>query len=461
MARNMTEGKPSSHIIAFALPMLMGSVFQQMYNVVDSIIVGKFVGPNALAAIGTATAPMILFISLLIGMGVGISVIISQFYGANELDSLKRAISTTVIFAAVMVVVITVSALFLTRPLLVMMNTPPEILQDSMDYLYVIFGGLVFMVIYNCYEACFRGIGDSKTPLMFLIISALSNVGLDLLLVLKFNMGVKGTAIATVISQAISGILCFFYVTRYVPVLRLKFSELVFDKEMFKTIVRFSVPSAIQQSIISVGVILVQSLVNSFGAPTMAAYAAAVKIDSFATMPGMNIGNALATFVGQNIGAGKKDRVKSGLFTALRMQWVLCIIVSAVVISLSKVLMLIFINSWETEVIAIGTKYLITVGSFYLLMGTMQCFSGLLRGTGDMTKAMAMSFVNLGTRVVGAYSLAYWGWFGARAIWYAIPLGWAAAALLGFLVYQSGHWGKRVVSKKAAEVEVTDLLSEE
>jgi putative MATE family efflux protein len=395
---------------------------------------------------------MFLCISFLIGLGVGISVVISQLFGAGEYDSLKKALATTLIFAAGMTAAVTAAALALVRPILRWMNTPDEIMTDASDYLTVIFAGIVFMVLYNCYVACLRGIGDSKTPLYFLIVSSVINVILDLVFVIGLGWGVKGTAIATVMAQALAGALCAAYVVRNVPVLRLSLSDIAFDPAMFRSVVRISVPSAVQQSIISVGAVLVQSLVNTHGAAVMAAYTAAIKIDSFAMMPGMNIGNALSTFVGQNIGAGNRSRAREGLWTALRMQWLLGATVSAAVIALSRVLMLIFVKPWETEVIAIGSEYLITVGFFYVFMGTMQCFSGIFRGAGDMLKSMALSFVNLGARVAGAYLFDRLGWFGVRGIWYSIPLGWILSALLGVLWYKGGRWGYNAVSRKGMRV---------
>lgn len=310
--KDMTQGNPVKEVLLFSVPMILASVFQQMYNAVDSIIVGQFVGANALAAVGAAFPAMFLATSVLIGITMGVQIIISQLFGAGEHERMRATFATSIISLMILVVIASVIGYFASGTILELMNTPPEIIADSKAYLDEIFKGLIFMFLYNLYTSVLRGVGDSKTPLYFLIISSILNIVLDLVYVIQFGMGVRGVAVATVQSQAVSVILCIIYTNIRIPLFRLGLKDLRVDFGILRTVLRFGIPTAIQQSISAIGSMLVQGLVNSFGATAAAAFAAGNKVESFMMMPLINIANATSTYVAQNTGAGKLDRVRDG-----------------------------------------------------------------------------------------------------------------------------------------------------
>lgn len=462
MGYDMTQGKPMKLVFDFAMPMMVGSLFQQLYNTVDAVIVGKYEGPDALASIGAAFPLMFFMMSVVIGMTMGVSVIVSQLYGAGDTERLKKAVSTSMIFLVGMSVAITAIGLVIIDPLLTLTRTPPEIHVLSADYLRMIVWGGVFNVLYNAYTAILRGMGDSKTPVIFLTAAALSNIVLDLVFVVQFRMGVKGVAIATVIAQAISAILSVVYSFIKIPMLRLHFKDLTFDREMFRHIVSFGVPTAIQQSIVSLGMMSVQGLVNSFGSVTMAGYTAANKIDSFAMLPSMNFGNALSSFVGQNVGAGDFDRSKRGLKDTLKMSVAFCVLASVIMVTFSHQLLSIFMDEGNEAVIAVGAEYLTVMASCYFLMAAMHALSGFFRGTGYTRMALYMSVTSLGVRIVTSYALA--PVIGASAIWWGLPVGWAATVLLGIFAYRRDKWKNFALVKsqgKAWEEAPLDAIAED
>ncbi|MEG1862545.1 MAG: MATE family efflux transporter, partial [Oscillospiraceae bacterium] len=301
MAKDFTKGSPAKVIFSFAMPMLIGNVFQQLYSTVDSIIVGNFVGKNALAAISGSTSVQFLIIAVAFGFTAGMSVVLSQVYGARDYDKLKRTFSTGLIFVFFMSIVLAVFGYFVSEPILRALGTPPEILPDSVTYLRVMFVGLPAMFLYNMYAAVLRAVGDSKTPLYFLIIASIINIVLDYSFVVFFSWGVMGVALATMIAQIISGILCFFYINKNVEIFHLRKDEYIFDKEIIGAIVKYGLPAAVQQSIMSISFLAVQKFVNYFGGDMMAAFGVANRIEGFVTMPMMNMAMALSMFAGQNI----------------------------------------------------------------------------------------------------------------------------------------------------------------
>jgi putative MATE family efflux protein len=447
MLKDMTKGSPMRHIFTFAIPMLIGNIFQQLYNMVDSIVVGRFVGPNALAAVGTSFPVIMLIISMVIGLTAGGGIIISQLYGAKEMEKLKRAISTAFIFQLIAGIIITFMGLTLSGWLLTKLNVPPEVFDDSLTYIRIFFAGLLTMFAYNIYSGVLRSLGDSKTPLYFLIVSTVVNIVLDILFVARYGWGVAGVAWATVIAQGVSTVLSVIYVYAKVPLLALKPKDFIFDKELFFTMIRLGIPSSIQQSLASLGIIAVQGLVNSFGAVTMAAYTAAGRLDSFANMPSMNIAMSVSTFTGQNLGAGKTERVKEGLVAALKIMAVFSIFMSALIFMFGPNMITIFIDSSETEVIRQGVEYMKTVSIFYPVFGILLIFNNLLRGAGDTKIPMFTTLFNLGVRVVAAYYLASTS-LGYRGIWISLPVGWCVGSLVPVTRYFSGKWKTKAVTSK-------------
>ncbi|MDL2224615.1 MATE family efflux transporter [Eubacteriales bacterium OttesenSCG-928-M02] len=455
MTRDMSTGKPAKVLFAFAWPMLLGNIFQQFYNMVDSIVVGNYVGSNALAAVGTAFPVMMLLTSVVMGLTSGFSVVISQYFGAGRTEEVRNSVFTAIAFLLMVSAALSVVGLFIARPVLVAMRTPQEILPDAVTYLMIIFGGMIFSFMYNGFSAVLRALGDSKTPLYMLILSTIVNIILDLVFVVVFHWDVAGVAIATIIAQAISALTCFVYTMKRVPMLRFsKKNPAKFDRDILKTMVRLGIPSAVQQSVFSIGMLFVQSLVNSFGSTVIAGYTSGTKIDSFVMMPMMNVGNALATYTAQNLGAGKPERIKEGYRAALIFNVIFCLALTAIVFSFGPQLVGLFVDSEaDAAVIKVGTEFLDVICIFYILMGLMNVGSGILRGAGDMKVVMMGSFTNLGARLLAAYTLA--PLIGEAAIWWSMPIGWGMAVLIYNGRYFSGKWKEKAVVTRREEEEAS------
>lgn len=444
MTKDMTIGSPGKTLFLFAVPMVLGNLFQQLYNIVDSIIVGNFVGSDALAAVGASAAITFLFVALATGMSIGASVVISQFFGAEKYDQMKTAIYTIIIFMAAVGSIASLAGLMLNSSILRFMNTPDNIFGDAASYLQIYFAGLIFLFMYNTLNSVFNALGDSKTPLYFLMFSSVLNIVLDLVFVINFSMGVKGVAYATFIAQALSAVLSF--VRLMIKLRTIEAKEVrYFDASILKTICRIAVPSTIQQSIVSIGMFLVQTLINGYGSEVIAGYTAAAKIDSIAILPMVNVGNAMSTFTAQNIGADKPERIKSGLKSAYIMTAIIALSVTGILFAFAESFVSAFVDtSSNMNVISVGVEYLRIVGMCYIMMGVMNVTSGVLRGAGDIKVFLTSAICNLGTRVGLSYMLS--GVFGARAIWCSIPVGWLVGFIISFARYKSGKWkNKKVV----------------
>ncbi len=447
--KDMTTGDPAKGLIIFAIPMILGNLFQQLYNIIDTIIVGNFVGEEALAAVGASTSLAFLFIALATGMSIGSSVVISRFFGGKQLDKMKTAIYTIIFTTLALSVVLTIVGLLFNKSILKIMNTPDNIFDDASTYLGIYFLGLVFLFMYNTFNAIFNALGKSTIPLIFLLFSSGVNVVLDLLFVARFNMGVAGAAYATLIAQGISAVLSFI-------VLMINLSKIhtdkfkLFDFNILGSIAYIAIPSTIQQSIVSFGLIFVQSLVNTFGSTVMAGYTAATKVDSIAIMPMIAVGNAMSTFTAQNIGANKLDRIKTGYKAALLLTTIVSITVTLLLFIFGEVLIGAFVDSTSSQaVIDVGTNYLRVVSIFYIIMGTMNSTNGILRGAGDIKWFMTSTLFNFFTRVAFAYLLAYI-FKVPETIWYTIPIGWAVGLIISFTRYKSNKW-KSSIKKEAAD----------
>lgn len=447
MKRDMTTGSPGKTLFFFAIPMVLGNLFQQLYNIIDSLIVGNYVGADALAAVGASTSIVMLFVAVVSGLCIGGSVVIGQLFGANLHDKVKSSISTMLITSLVLSLILTALGILLTNPILHLMNTPEHIMKDAAAYLNIYFGGLVFLFLYNSLTAVFNALGDSKTPLVFLGFSSVLNVILDLYFVRGLSMGVPGVAIATVIAQGFSAVLCFIW-------LRFRLRKILenergkfFDKELLKLICAMAIPSCLQQSIVSLGFVGVQALVNRYGGNFMAGYTAAIKIDAIAILPMVNVGNAVSNFTAQNMGAGKIERVKSGLRAGVLLSGAIALLVSVLLIFWGDVFIGAFVDTASNpEVIATGESYLHVVGVCYIIMGTMNNFNGVLRGAGDVRQTFINTLCNFVTRLALAYGLA--GVIGPSAIWYSIPIGWAVSLVMGIWRYRSGKWKTKALVRE-------------
>lgn len=435
MTNDLTKGNETRAIVMFAIPMIIGNIFQQLYNIVDTIIVGRFIGPSALAAVGSSYTLMVFLTSIIIGLCMGSGVVFSFFYGAGEIEKLKKSFFSSMLFIMGVTLVLNALIFAFVDRILIITNIPQDIYADTRSYLLIIFGGVIFVFIYNYFAAALRSMGDSITPLKFLIVSAGVNVALDIVFIVVFKMGVPGAAWATVIAQAVSAFAIGLYSFAKNQEIRDTFKAFNWDGSIARHIASHSMLTSMQQSIMNFGILTVQGLVNSFGVTVMAGFAAAVKIDSFAYMPMQDFGNAFSTYTAQNLGARKEMRIHKGIRSTTIFITLFCAAASLLVVLFSKELMLIFVNKSETEVIAVGTQYLHIVAAFYCLIGYLFMLYGLYRGLAKTWMSIVLTVISLGTRVALAFYLAKKTSVGLVGIWWAIPIGWLLADAFGFVYY--------------------------
>ena len=432
---DLTQGGITRTLLAFTLPMIAGAMLQQCYNIADTLIVGRFVGPEALAAVGSAYTLMVFITSILLGLSMGSGTVVSLKYGAGDADGVRRSVGAAFVIVGAATAVLMVLSFLLIDEILILLQVPHDVYAPMRTYLWVIFVGIVFTFLYNFYASLLRAVGDSVTPLWFLAVSAVLNIALDLVFILVFNWGVAGAAWATVASQAVSGVGIMVYTLKSVPVLRLRMADLHPDGKTMKEITSFSTLTSVQQSVMNFGILMVQGLVNSFGMHTMAAFAAAVKIDSFAYMPVQEFGNAFSTFIAQNFGAGKRMRIRQGIKSAVAVSAVFSVAVSAIVFALAEPLMGIFVDAGETEIISIGVDYLRIEGAFYAGIGLLFLLYGYYRAVRMPAMSVVLTVLSLGLRVLLAYVLSAVPSIGVNGIWWAVPIGWFVADVVGVAYY--------------------------
>ncbi len=443
--KDLTNGSERKLIFQFALPMLMGNVFQQLYNIVDSIIVGNFIGKEALAAVGASFPIIFTMIALIIGIASGSTIVIAQFFGARDYQTVRKMIDTLLIFLFFASLLVTIIGITFTEQILRIIQLPEDIIPQAKAYLDIYLAGMIVFFGFNGISAILRGLGDSKTPMYFLIISTLLNIGLDLLFVLVFKWGIKGVAIATILSQGIAFISAIIYLNSTHKIIRFRLKNLTFDMGLFKKSFRIGLPTGIQHTFVSLGMMAVLTIVNLFGTNVIAAYSVVLRINSIASLPAMNFAAALATFVGQNLGAGKTHRAIKGLKETILMSSLVSVSVSILVIVFGKFLMVLFTP--DPEVIRIGKEYLMIVGSFYIIFSIMFSINGALRGAGDTLIPMFITLLSLWfIRVPVAYLLSKS--IDETGIWWAFPIGWLAGAVLSYLYYLTGRWKTKVVVEK-------------
>ena len=435
MQVDLTDGRIGRSIILFSLPMIVGNLLQQLYNIADTLIVGRTIGAAALSAVGSAYALMVLLTSVLLGLCMGSGVVFAQLYGRKEHDRMKTSIVNAFVFIMLVSAVITAAAFFLLDHLIVWLHIPKEAAPFTKEYLFIIFFGIFFVCIYNFFSSVLRSIGNTVTPLVFLAVSAVLNIILDVVFILKFGMGIAGAAWATVTAQGVSAVLITVYFFSKAGDLCPKRCHMYYSRELLGMIINNSTLTAIQQSIMNLGILMVQGLVNSFGFLTSAAFAAVVKIDAFAYMPAQDFGNAFTTYIAQNYGAGKPDRIKKGLRSAVFISIGFCAAASVTVVVFARQFMMIFIKPQETEIIAIGVKYLHIVGCFYAGIGILFLLYGLYRGLGRSAVSIWLTVISLGSRVLLAYMLSSVPVIGLAGVWWAVPIGWALADAAGLLYF--------------------------
>ena len=431
---DMLTDNPGKSLLFFVLPMILGNLFQQFYNITDSVVVGKFVGEQALAAVGASYAITNVFIAIAIGGGIGSSVVISQFLGAGKLAKMK----TAAFLAAV--------GLLFNNRILNLVNVPEDIFSDAALYLAIYFLGLPFLFMYNVQASIFNALGDSKKPLYLLIFSSLLNIVLDMILVIIFKQGIRGVALATLIAQGISAVISFLLLMRKLKGYPAEEPMRLYSGEMAVSMVKIAVPSTLQQSIVHIGILLVQSVINSFGSTAIAGYSAGMRIESLSIVPMLAMGNAMSTFTAQNMGAGKIDRVKEGY----RMCYVIVLTAGAVLCIMYQLaggaFVSLFLDSGSSEAYSVGLSYVKFLSFFYSFIGLKASTDGLLRGAGDVTAFTVANLVNLAIRV--SVTNLFAPIYGIQVAWMAVPLGWAANYVISFGWYLTGKWKKVRVIKK-------------
>lgn len=420
--KKMTEGNVTKNIFFFTIPIFLGNIFQQMYNTADAVIVGRFSGKEALAAVGTAGPIMNILIFFVVGFSLGSAILMAEFYGAEDIEKLKKEIATTIKAGAVFIFLLSAVALFSVKYILILMNTPIEIMEMAEGYLRIIIIGLIFSFLYNILSAEMRAVGDSKTPLGILVIAVVLNIGLDIYFIKNLGMGVKGAAYATVISQIAAVVISLLNIYFRMPVLRLTLKEFVIDLTLLKKTMSYSLSYAVQQTIIFTGAVFVQGAVNPLGIDSIAAFNSGSRIDGFILTPGDSMGAALTTFISQNRGAGKDERIFKGFKSALTMSLLYCIATAIIIFIFSGSIMKLFIESSETEAIFLGRTYLKTIAFFYILTALCNTLQGFFRGFGRMDVTLIATFIQIPIRVVLSYILTKY--MGISGVAVGMGIGW-------------------------------------
>lgn len=436
MQKDLTQGSITKTLLLFAMPMIAGNLLQQFYNIADTLIVGRFLGAEALAAVGSSYTLMTFLTSILLGLSMGSGAVFSIYYGEKNEEKLKESMVAAFWLILVVALVVNVIVFLCIHPIMNFLQVPEEIYDIMKEYLWIVFCGIFASFLYNYFASLLRAVGNSMAPLMFLAVSAVLNIILDLWFVLGLKWGVAGAAAATVFSQYVAGIGIFLYSGIKLPYFHEIKKYIRPKKEMMKAIGQFSFLTCLQQSVMNLGILMVQGLVNSFGTVIMAAFAAAVKIDSFAYMPVQDFGNAFSTFVAQNYGAGREDRIKNGIKKAVRLSVGFSLCISAVVFIFARPLMMIFIRSEETAILNAGVEYLRIEGAFYSGIACLFLLYGYYRAVKKPGMSLVLTIISLGTRVALAYVLSAIPQIGVTGIWWSVPIGWGLADLAGFLYYK-------------------------
>ena len=441
MNKDLTVGKPESVLWKFCLPLFGSIIFQQLYNLADSFVAGKFVGESALAAVGNSYEITLIFIAFAFGCNIGCSVIVSQLFGAKRMADLKTAVYTTLISSGIVCLLLMGLGTLLCTDLLELIHTPEDILPDSKLYLDIYSLGLPFVFYYNVATGIFSALGDSKTPFYFLAASSLSNIAVDILFVTAFQMGVAGVAWATFLCQGVSCVLAVVVVFRRFRTIETERKPALFSWVLLKKIAVVAIPSILQQSFISVGNIIIQGVINTFGSSVIAGYSAAVKLNNLVITSFTTLGNGISNYTAQNIGAEKPDRVRQGFKAGVKLVWMLSLPLVALYLLGGGVLLRIFLDDTTGTAMQVGIQFLRVLAPFYFVISAKLVSDGILRGAGLMKQFMAATFTDLILRVVLAKVLSVP--FGTLGIWYAWPIGWTIAAVMSVLFYRRGPWNKK------------------
>ena len=441
MNKDLTVGKPQTVLWKFCLPLFASVIFQQLYNIADSFVAGKFIGEDALAAVGNSYEITLIFIAFGFGCNIGCSVIVSRLFGAKQYKELKTAVYTTLIASGVLCVTLMLLGLALGQPLLHLINTPENVFTDSWLYLEIYIWGLPFVLFYNIANGIFSAFGDSKTPFVFLACSSTANIGMDILFVTAFDMGVAGVAWATFICQGISCILAVLFVFRRFSKIGTEGKIPVFSLKLLKDISVIAVPSILQQSFISVGNIIIQGIINGFGPGVMAGYAASVKLNNLVITSLTTLGNGISNFTSQNLGAKKNERIKEGFLAGVKLVWLICIPLVILYLFAGKYLVYLFLDTPSEAALETGIVILRILSPFYFVVALKLVSDGVLRGAAMMKKFMVATFTDLILRVLLAWLLSIP--FASTGIWLAWPIGWTIAAVMSYFFYRSHKWDEK------------------
>ena len=436
-SHDLTQGSVTKTMLRFAVPMICGNLLQQFYNVADTLIVGRYLGSDALAAVGSAYTLMTFLTSILLGLCLGSGAIFSMRYGAGDLERLRSDRFVSFLLILVLTLALNAAAFLFLDEILAALSVPAQVYSLMREYVWVVFWGIGATFLYNYYASLLRAVGNSMAPLLFLGGAAFLNIGLDLLFVLVLQRGAAGAAWATVIAQWCSGLGILLYTLLRCPWLRIHRGAMKISGKAVRELSSASVLTCLQQSVMNLGILMVQGLVNSFGAGVMAAFAAAVKIDSFAYMPVQDFGNAFSTFIAQNYGAKKPERIRRGIRSALRVSLLFSLCVSALVVLFARQLLLLFLQPQETEILSIGISYLRIEGAFYCGIAGLFLLYGLYRAIERPGMSLILTGISLGTRVLLAYPLSAVPWIGVTGIWWSVPIGWFLADLVGVLRFRT------------------------
>ena len=453
MSRDLTKGNPSKVLLSFILPMLVSVVFQQMYNLADSMIAGKYAGEDALAAVGASYSVTMLFMAVALGSNIGCSVVIAGLFGAKDYTRMKTAIFTSFIAAGVLALVLTGLGLGFSSNIMELIKTPSNIFDDSKLYLQIYIGGFIFLYLYNVATGMFNSLGDSRTPLYFLIFSSVGNIVLDYVFVKYLEWGVAGVAWATFIAQGVACVLAVLTLLAKLKKIETAKQPKVFSGEILLKIGRIALPSIAQQSFVSVGNVFIQSLINSFGSSVIAGYSASIKVNTVVTTCLTTVGNGVSQYSGQNKGAGNEERIEEGARAGIKLALVITVLFSVVIFIFREAIVGMFLNEDATaQALDAGVQFLTVVAPFYVVIGIKLSVDGVLRGTGDLVDFMIATFADLILRVILAYIFAgsfdaMFGWLGdgfdaSLGIWLSWPLGWILGASLSYFFYKSGRWKK-------------------
>ena len=424
---DMTKGSATKLILSFMIPIFIGNLFQQFYNMVDTAIVGQFVGVGALAAVGSTGGVLFLVQGFVNGLTHGFSVIVSQRYGANDQEGIKKATATPFIYQRLLLVLLTVICTLGAKPILQLMNTPVDIIDDATLYVTIFFGGLVTIIVYNLLASLLRAFGDSKTPLYFLILASITNIILDLVLIINFKMGVAGAALATVASQGLSGFLCYVYILKKFDILKLKKEHFKYDKFLVKELMYISLPMALQYSITAIGVMILQVAVNGFGSTTVAAYTAASKVEQLVIQPGIALGMTMATYSAQNLGAHQIERIRLGVRKCTWITLIVNALSGVLVVLLGSYIVQLFIPAENIEALPLSQQYLNTVAIFFPILGLLFLYRFTLQGVGNTVVPMFAGVMELIMRTLVAFTLP--GLLGYQGVCFASPFAWIGATV--------------------------------